>query len=511
MKTVQYLAGVLLIALLVAGTILVAGNGLSTIIDPLLADELPVGDVQTAQLPSAGNFQNDYPLSANIQLDYAAAGDMEETVSPTEEELANAPDLGSIEISLLLQQQNDTNVTGFVNLQASLIFTAYHTIDLVSGGQSQTLTVGPRVNGYYEQEYGLLYLDSERFSYVTDAGETIERQFRLTASPGATPGIMVGAYYETIWGYGTGPVTVFGNVTFKDFSITLAKENQAPATAPMAFSTSHNTAAAVTLKAVDPEGSAMTYAVVNQPSNGTLSGSAPNLTYTPKNGYAGSDSFTFKANDGELDSPVERVTVLVNASAVENRPPTATAQTVNAVTAQARSITLTGSDPDNNSLTFAVVSQPGNGTLAGTAPNLTYTSAAGFVGTDSFAFKVNDGKVDSATAMITINVGAGDGGGGNNAPTANTLTFGTSAGISIDIVLAGSDADNDALTYIIVAQPANGTLSGTAPNLTYTPNPGFVGTDSFTYKVNDGQVDSAEVTVTILVDPTKIYLPLTAR
>lgn len=511
MKTQQYFAGVLLIALLVAGAILIVGNRLSAMMEPQLAGELQEGTVQTAQLPSAGDFRNDVPLVADVKLTYAAAGDMENTVWPTEEELANAPDLGSLELTLMLQKLQDTDITGFVDLQASLVFTGHHTINFTMGGTNSTITVGPKVTGYYEQEYGLLYLDSERFSYVTETGDTIERQFRLTASPGATPGVMVGAYYETVWGFGMEPVTVFGDVTFKDQSITLAKANKAPVTEPMAFSTTHNTAVTVKLVAVDPEGGALTYAVVSQPSNGTLSGTAPNLTYTPKNGYAGSDSFTFKANDGALDSTMERAVILVKASATENRPPTAAAQTVNAITAQPRSITLTGSDPDSNPLTYVVVSQPGHGTLTGTAPNLTYTSAAGFVGTDSFTFKVNDGKVDSATATITINVSATGGDGGNHAPTATALTFSTSAGISIDIMLAGSDPDNDTLTYIIVTQPSNGTLSGTAPSLTYTPNLGFVGTDSFTYKVNDGKTDSAEVAVTILVDPAKIYLPLTAR
>lgn len=525
MKTQQYLAGVLLIALLVAGAILVVGNRLSAMMEPQLTGELQEGmldegmldegTVQTAQLPSAGTLVNDFPLVADVKLTYATAGDMENPVSPTEEELANAPDLGSLQLTLMLQKLQHTDVMGFVDLNASLVFTGHHTIDLTMGGATSTITVGPKVTGYYEQEYGLLYLDSERFTFVTETGDTIERQFRLTASPGATPGTMVGAYYETVWVFGLEPVTVFGDVTFKDLSVTLARVNQPPVVAPMAFSTAHNTAAAITLKAVDPEGSALAYVVVSSPSNGTLSGTAPNFTYTPNNGYAGSDSFTFKANDGALDSTAERAVIVVNAATVaENRAPTAIAQTVNATTAQARSITLTGSDPDNNALTYVVVSQPGKGTLSGTAPNLTYTSAAGFVGTDSFTFKVNDGKVDSAVAMITLNVTAADDGGGgntNNAPTATALNFGTSAGASINIVLAGSDADNDSLTYIIVAQPVNGTLSGTAPNLTYTPNVGFVGTDSFTYKVNDGKADSAEVTVTILVDPTKIYLPLTSR
>ena len=101
----------------------------------------------------------------------------------------------------------------------------------------------------------------------------------------------------------------------------------------------------------------------------------------------------------------------------------------------------------------------------------------------------------------------------NNAPVANE-TLVDVPGSTIPVVLTGFDADSDTLTYTIVTQPSNGTLSGTAPNLTYTPNPGFTGTDSLTFKVNDGKVDSAPATVTIKVANARqrhIYLPVVTR
>ncbi len=87
-----------------------------------------------------------------------------------------------------------------------------------------------------------------------------------------------------------------------------------------------------------------------------------------------------------------------------NSPPVADARSVTAEGRIATSITLTGSDPDGDAITFAIVSAPANGTLTGTAPNLTYTSDPGFTGTDSFTFKANDGQVDSNVATVTITV-----------------------------------------------------------------------------------------------------------
>ena len=68
---------------------------------------------------------------------------------------------------------------------------------------------------------------------------------------------------------------------------------------------------------------------------------------------------------------------------------------------------------------------------------------------------------------------------------------------AIDTTLTASDPDkNDNLTAAIVSKPLHGTLSDIDQNtgvVTYTPNPGFTGTDSFTFKANDGKVDSNNV------------------
>src|SRR5207245_2935044 len=69
------------------------------------------------------------------------------------------------------------------------------------------------------------------------------------------------------------------------------------------------------------------------------------------------------------------------------------------------------------------------------------------------------------------------------------------------ITLTGSDLDGDSLAYTVTTSPAHGTLAGMAPNLTYAPASGYAGPDSFGFKVNDGQSDSAEATITINVLP----------
>ena len=490
MKKQQYFAGVLLIALLVGGAILFIGERIAALMTPQ-----PEVSVQTGQLPSAGNFLIDLPVVGEVKLLWSAPGGMfDDFVPPTEEELAAGPDLGKLELSLLLQKQGVSGAAGYVDLETTLVFTGYHTIDTTIDGATTTLTVGPYVDGSYAD--GTLGLMSETFSYVTNLGEPVERQFWLSGGPSDTPGVLVGEYRETVWGFGTGPITIFGTFELKDLMITLAATDDAPVVDSMSLLTNQETAVAATLIAADLEGAPLTYTIMTQPAHGALSGTAPNLTYTPNASFKGTDTFTFKVNDGGLESEEATVTITV-VDPNGNDTPTASAQTVNATTAQAKSITLTGADADSDPLTFVVVTQPTNGTLSGSAPNLSYTSNGGFVGTDSFTFKVNDGTVDSTTATVTINVTAAT--GGNNAPTANAQTLNVTTALAKSITLTGADADSDPLTFTVVTQPTNGTLSGSAPNLSYTSNGGFVGTDSFTFKVNDGTVDSATATVTLNV------------
>lgn len=87
----------------------------------------------------------------------------------------------------------------------------------------------------------------------------------------------------------------------------------------------------------------------------------------------------------------------------------------------------------------------------------------------------------------------------NRPPVANPTTITTAEDTQVGIVLSGSDPDGDALTFSIASQPTHGTLSGIAPNLTYTPAANYFGPDSFTFTVSDGSLSSTQATVTITV------------
>src|SRR5205814_7626912 len=127
----------------------------------------------------------------------------------------------------------------------------------------------------------------------------------------------------------------------------------------------------------------LTYTIVAGPAHGTLSGTAPALTYTPAANYNGPDSFTFKANDGSLDSNIATVTITI---AAVNDAPVAVDQAVTTDEDTAKAITLSATDVEGSPLTYAIVTGPAHGALTGVAPALTYTPAANYNGIDSFTF-----------------------------------------------------------------------------------------------------------------------------
>ncbi len=276
-------------------------------------------------------------------------------------------------------------------------------------------------------------------------------------------------------------------------SITVTAVNDAPVANPQSLTLSEDTSVNVVLTGFDVEGSPLTYTVVTNPTNGTLTGTPPNLTYTPAANFAGTDLFTFKVNDGTVDSAPAQVTFTVTPV---NDPPVAQNSAVGTARDTPVVITLQASDVDSSALTYIVVTGPTNGTLSGTGASRTYTPSAGYAGNDSFTFKANDGAADSNIATVTISVGAT-----NRAPVATPQTVTTAEDTSRAITLTGTDADGDPLTFSIVTQPTQGTITGTSPTFTYQPASNYNGPDAFTFKANDGSLDSATATVTITVTP----------
>lgn len=183
-----------------------------------------------------------------------------------------------------------------------------------------------------------------------------------------------------------------------EFQLNFDPLNRCPIANPQSLVTLRNTPVNVTLSGWDRESNPVSFALVSQPTHGSLSGVCPNLVYTPASGYVGWDSFFFKAIDSLGESIAAPIHIEVKAPS-----PTPTANPQRIVTPGTPvSINLTGSSGGGGGLTFSTVSPPLHGTLSGTPPNLTYTPYAGYESGDYFSFKVNNGSADSKPALVTL-------------------------------------------------------------------------------------------------------------
>ncbi|MBD3795186.1 MAG: cadherin-like domain-containing protein [Epsilonproteobacteria bacterium] len=184
----------------------------------------------------------------------------------------------------------------------------------------------------------------------------------------------------------------------------------------------------------------------------------------------------------------------------KNKAPIASAQTLSINEDSIdNKITLKATDKNNDKLTYKIVQKPQHGILKTDNTNkVTYTPTKDYFGKDSFSFKANDGKADSNIAKVTLNI--------KDIPEViNHKPIAFEQNLSVlknkpqNIALKATDEDNDTLTYTLTSTPQHGSLSGTAPNIIYTPNTDYEGNDTISFKAYDGKVYSNESKVNLKV------------
>ena len=250
-------------------------------------------------------------------------------------------------------------------------------------------------------------------------------------------------------------VTQLANTSAAGQLWTPAPDDRPVATA-QDVTTPEDTAKPITLAGNNLQGGSLTYTIVTQPASGTLSGTPPNLTYTPNANFNGADGFTFKVNDGSLDSPPATVSITV--TAVNDVPvfainPFATAGATESLAYTGQTLAGKATDADAGyTISYSKVSGPAwlavasNGTLSG-------TPSIGSAGLNTFSVRATDSAAATADATLQITVTAqplplpwlkGDIGTGMLAGslTYNAGTF-TQAGSGV----IGSTSDNLNFTY----------------------------------------------------------------
>ncbi len=261
------------------------------------------------------------------------------------------------------------------------------------------------------------------------------------------------------------------------------------------------------LQATDVDGDTLTFSLITAmpSSEGTVSVQGNGgFSFTPAANFNGQTSFTFKANDGTVDSNTATVTIDITPV---NDPPVAQdgAGSVpeDGVLSGLLPIDTNTGDVDGDALTFSLVApMPSSEGIVTMAVNgsFSFVPAPDFNGQTSFTFKANDGNLDSNTATFVITVTPV-----NDAPVANDDTATTLQGTALDIEVLGNDTDADGDTLAVVSLLLIGTDGSVSVNpdgtVRYTPSATFTGTDTFQYSVFDGTTGSNTATVTVTVLP----------
>ncbi len=280
-------------------------------------------------------------------------------------------------------------------------------------------------------------------------------------------------------------------------SITVTNNPAAPVATGVSTSTAEDTPTTFTLTATDPNGDPLTYALGTDPGDAPDHGSVDivgnQATYTPAANFHGTDSFTWTVTDGS--TTVEASATIVVSSV--NDAPTAANGTLTTPEDTAATVVLSAADVDLDPLTF-VAGEAAHGTVSLSGSSVTYTPDANFHGADAFTFTASDGTATSAPATVAVTVTSV-----NDAPQATATSITTAEDTAKTVTLVATDVDSASLTYDVATDPAHGSVSIVGAEATYTPAADYHGTDSFTWTVSDGSLETtgtATITVTAVND-----------
>ena len=445
-------------------------------------------------------YPDSYPQSSlylNFLLTNSAVGTNEFTYSATDGELTSgvatglivvvantAPSSSDMSDTFLSEQQKNISLTGFDSETSS----AYLEFIIVSQPTNGV------VNYYYAYAENYPYY-SQQVTYTPFLGSTGDDSFTYKINDGELESALA--------------------------TVTLTRDSNLPPSASSASAASVSDASVdISLGVFDAHTASynLECTIVDAPTNGVVTyqypssypGNSYRITYTPNPGYTGGDSFTYKASDGELESAAAEVTITVE----PNTAPSANPMSATGVSDAPLNITLSVSDEHTASyyLECTIVDAPTNGVVTYQYPTsypvnsyrITYTPNPGYTGADSFTYIASDGSLTSTVATCSVTVEA------NTAPIASPMSSTCISDIPLDISLSVDDEHTSDyyLACDIVDAPTNGVVTYQYPTsyplnsyrVTYTPNPGYTGADSFTFRASDGSLTSTVATCSITVE-----------
>ncbi len=474
-----------------------------------LAPELPAVDNKIVDEETALNFAvraTDADLPANnltYTLKNAPGG---ANINPTTGAFSWIPNeaqgAGDYPITIVV------NDNGAPNLSASRTFNAH----------VNEVNVAPKFN-----VIGNKTVDEETpLTFTVEAGDADLPKNTLTfslqnAPSGATINASTGVFIWTpneAQGAGDFAVTVLvtdnGSPSLsasQTFNVHVNEVNVAPQLSAISDKTvDEETPLTLTASATDADlpANSLVYSLKNAPAGASINPSNGAFIWTPTEAQgAGDYSITIVVTDNGSPnlSAVQTFKIHVNEINVAPKFNAVGNKTIDEEMSLSFTVGAADADLPANALTYSLKNAPAGATFNPTTGEFKWTpNEAQGPGNYTVTFGVTDNGIPALSAEETVTITVKE---VNIAPTADNAQINTNEDSALSFVLKAGDVDlpPNNLTYSIVTAPVNGTLSGTAPNLIYTPKPDFNGLDSFVFKVNDGKTDSKPATVLIKIAP----------
>jgi hypothetical protein len=305
-------------------------------------------------------------------------------------------------------------------------------------------------------------------------------------------GVMHYAASGTARGADSVGISVSDGIASTTANVAVTLTNAAPAAGTSAVTFHWRGSHAGQVSISDPDGDPTRARLVNAPAHGAIvitDATTGAFTYTPAGAFVGTDSFSYDAFDG-ADASAPRVVQIT----LTNALPAVSTTALSFHWRTAQTARLESSDPNGDPLEIRLTTMPTHGTLeivSAATGDVRFTPTGAFVGTDSFVYDAFDGAGASpgSTVQVTLT---------NATPSAPAdLTRDVTVGTAVTATLASTDADGDPLSYLIVTQPARGTLTLNASigALEYTPATG-TGDVTATVAASDGVSQSGAATLT---------------
>ena len=322
---------------------------------------------------------------------------------------------------------------------------------------------------------------------LTDPNATVTVNGTPVGSGSSSPAINLTAGATTNIGV---VVTAQDATTTRSYILTVTRAQAAPVANNVATTIAANsTNNAITLSISG--GTSTSVAVASAPAHGTATASGTSITYTPNAGYSGSDSFTWNATNSSGTSADATVSLTVTATPLSFAPAAGALPAATVGSAWTQTVAASGGTAP---YTYSATGLPAGITLNGTSGVLSGTPSAagsynvqvtaadvyGAGGTASYTLSVNEAVPVAGTVSATVSTNSRN----------NAITLALSGGAATSVSVTGA--------------PAHGSATASGTSITYTPNAGYSGSDSFSWNATNSSGTSADATVSLTITATPL-------